>query len=131
MDNYENMTISKKSKTKGVEENTKARYAKWDDYALIKFVELCEEEIRKGNRPRSYLSKDGWRNLVVVFNQMIGRNYDKKKIKNYWDTMKRVGFDAARNTIRVDDEWWEKKIAIIGIRNSKTRTYPYFGIDMM
>ncbi|KAK6923183.1 hypothetical protein RJ641_011487 [Dillenia turbinata] len=35
----------------------------WDDYANIKFVELCEEEIRKGNRLGSYLSKDGWRNL--------------------------------------------------------------------
>ncbi|KAK6914425.1 Myb/SANT-like domain [Dillenia turbinata] len=125
MDNYENMTTSKKSKIKVVEENTKARCAKWDDYAHIKFVELCEEDIRKGNRPGSYLSKDGWRNLVVVFNQMTGRNYDKKQMKNHWDTIKsewklfkglthwetRLGFDAARNTIRVDDEWWEKKIA--------------------
>ncbi|KAK6942682.1 Myb/SANT-like domain [Dillenia turbinata] len=117
------MTTSKKSKTKEVEENTKARRAKWDDYAHIKFVELCKDEIRKGNRPGSYLSKDGWRNLVTVFNQMTGMNYDKKQMKNHLDTIKSelklfkslthgetgLGFDATRNTIRVDDEWWEKK----------------------
>ncbi|KAK6917003.1 Myb/SANT-like domain [Dillenia turbinata] len=83
IDNYENITTSKKNKTKGVEENTKARCAKWDDYAHIKFIELCKEEIRKGNRPGSYLSKDGWRNLVAIFNQMTGRNYDKKQMKNH------------------------------------------------
>ncbi|KAK6935295.1 Myb/SANT-like domain [Dillenia turbinata] len=65
-----------------VEENTKARCAKWDDYAPIKFVELCEEEIRKGKRPKSYLSKDRWRNLIT------GKNYDKKQMKNNWSTMK-------------------------------------------
>ncbi|KAK6922064.1 Myb/SANT-like domain [Dillenia turbinata] len=124
MDNYEDMTTSKKSKTKEVEENKKTRCAKWDDYAHIKFVELYKEEIRKGNRHGSYLSKDGWRNLIAVFNQMTGRNYDKKQMKNHWDTMKSewklykssthgetgLGFDVARNTIRLDDEWWEKKI---------------------
>ncbi|KAK6927852.1 Myb/SANT-like domain [Dillenia turbinata] len=124
MDNNEHNATSKKSKTEGVEENTKSRCAKWDDYTHIKFVELCEEEIRKGNRPGSYLSKDGWRNLIAVFNQMTGRNYDKKQMKNHWNTMKSewklfksltheetgLGFDAKRNTIAVDDEWWEKKI---------------------
>ncbi|XP_075083604.1 uncharacterized protein LOC142167342 [Nicotiana tabacum] len=58
--------------------------AKWGDDVHIKFVELCEQEIRKGNRPNTYLSRKGWKNMVNEFNKKTGRieNAKYKKFRN-------------------------------------------------
>ncbi|KAG8376111.1 hypothetical protein BUALT_Bualt09G0029400 [Buddleja alternifolia] len=63
--------------------------AKWDSFANIKFIELCEEEIGKGNRPNSHFNRNGWNNLLKKFNEMTGRNYAYKQFRNHWDTMKK------------------------------------------
>nr|XP_033511926.1 uncharacterized protein LOC108942806 [Nicotiana tomentosiformis] len=47
--------------------------AKWDDEVHITFIELCEQEIRKKNRPNTYLSKDGWKNIINEFEKKTGR----------------------------------------------------------
>ena len=51
--------------------------AKWDNDAHLKFIELCELEIRKGNRPNTHLSKDGWKNTIKTFYKKTGRRYTK------------------------------------------------------
>ncbi|XP_059281445.1 L10-interacting MYB domain-containing protein-like [Lycium ferocissimum] len=98
--------------------------AKWDDDANIKFIDLCENEIRQGRRPHTHLNRDGWNNVVEEFNKDTGRNYDKKQMKNHWANMKKdwilfkklmrgetgLGWDATKNTIMADDDWWEQKI---------------------
>lgn len=100
--------------------------AKWDEYAYINFIELCEQEVRKGNRPNTYLSKDGWKNMVNEFNKKTGLEYTRKQIKNYWDHMKAewtlfkqlmrgetgLGWDTTRKIIIADDDWWEQKIKV-------------------
>ncbi|XP_055814204.1 L10-interacting MYB domain-containing protein-like [Solanum dulcamara] len=106
-------------------ETTKARSnAKWDDDANIKFIDLCENEIRQGRRPHTHLNRDGWNNVVEGFNRAMGKNYDKKQMKNRWDNMKKdwilfkklmrgetgLGWDTTKNTIMADDDWWERKI---------------------
>ncbi|XP_019239273.1 PREDICTED: uncharacterized protein At2g29880-like [Nicotiana attenuata] len=107
--------------------------AKWDEYAHIKFIELCEQEVRKGNRPNTYLSKDGWKNMVNEFNKKTGREYTRKQMKNHWDHMKAewtlfkqlmrgetgLGWDPTRKTIIADDDWWEQKIK----ENSKYKKF--------
>lgn len=62
--------------------------AKWDEYAHIKFIELCEQKVRKENRPNTYLSKDGGKNMVNEFNKKTGLQYTRKQMKNHWDHMK-------------------------------------------
>ncbi|XP_059310008.1 L10-interacting MYB domain-containing protein-like [Lycium ferocissimum] len=98
--------------------------AKWDNDASIKFIDLCENEIRQGRRPHTHLNRDGWNNVVEEFNKDMRRNYDKKQMKNHWDNMKKdwilfkklmrgetgLGWDATKNTIIADDDWWERKI---------------------
>ncbi|XP_049375184.1 L10-interacting MYB domain-containing protein-like [Solanum verrucosum] len=98
--------------------------AKWDDDAHLKFIELCELEIRKGNRPNTHLSRDGWKNTIKAFYEKTGRRYKKKQMKNHWDGMKAewtlfkqlmrgdtsIGWDATKNTIMADDDWWKRKI---------------------
>jgi len=100
--------------------------AKWDDDAHLKFIELCELEIRKGNRPNTHLSRDGWKNTIKAFYEKTGRRYKKKQMKNHWDGMKAewtlfkqlmrgdtgIGWDATKNTIMADDDWWKRKIKV-------------------
>ncbi|XP_019257610.1 PREDICTED: uncharacterized protein LOC109235812 [Nicotiana attenuata] len=54
----------------------------------------------------------------------MGRVYNKKQLKNHWDYMKAewtlfkqlmkgetcLGWDATKNTIIADDDWWDQKI---------------------
>ncbi|KAG8383802.1 hypothetical protein BUALT_Bualt04G0051500 [Buddleja alternifolia] len=87
--------------------------ARWDSFANIKFIELCEEEIGKGNRSNSHFNRNGWNNLLKRFNEMTGRNYAYKQFRNHWDSMKKdwilfkklmhqesgIGRDPINNTI--------------------------------
>ncbi|PHT35983.1 hypothetical protein CQW23_23683 [Capsicum baccatum] len=98
--------------------------AKWDYDAHIAFIEMCEREIRRGNRPNTHLNKDGWKNLGDAFYNRTGRKYTKTQLKNKWDNMKQdwaffnqlirenigLGWDATKNTIITDDDWWNQKI---------------------
>nr|XP_016441046.1 PREDICTED: L10-interacting MYB domain-containing protein-like [Nicotiana tabacum] len=107
--------------------------AKWDEYAHIKFIELCEQEVRKGIRPNTYLSKDGWKNMVNEFNNKTGLKYTRKQMKNHWDHIKAectlfkqlmrgetgLGWDTTRKIIIADDDWWEQKIK----ENSKYKKF--------
>ncbi|KAF3624026.1 hypothetical protein FXO38_30460, partial [Capsicum annuum] len=100
--------------------------AKWDYDAHIAFIEVCEREIRKGNRPNTHLNKDGWKNLGDAFYNRMGRKYTKTQLKNKWDNMKQdwafynqlmrentgLGWDATKNTIIADDDWWNQKIKV-------------------
>nr|XP_016497087.1 PREDICTED: uncharacterized protein LOC107815950 [Nicotiana tabacum] len=74
--------------------------AKWDEYAHIKFIELCEQKVRKENRPNTYLSKDGGKNML-----MRGETG--------------LGWDPTRKIIIAGDDWWEQKIK----ENSKYKKY--------
>jgi len=100
--------------------------AKWDDCTHLQFIELVEKEIQKGNRPGSFINKEGWKNLVKSFNQITGKCYVNKQLKNHWDAMKKewtlfkqmmrgesgLGWDETRKTIAVDNDWWEQKIKV-------------------
>lgn len=91
------------------------------------FLELCEDEIRKGNRPGSHFNSDGWKNLLNGFHERTGKKYTKKQLSNHWDIMKNdwilfknlmrgesgLGWDAIRNTIDADASWRDAKIQIL------------------
>ncbi|XP_052174288.1 L10-interacting MYB domain-containing protein-like [Diospyros lotus] len=104
--------------------NTGRSSAKWDDHTHLQFIELIEQEIHKGNRPGSFINKDGWKNLVKTFNEITWRCYDNKQLKNHWDSMKKewtlfkqmirgesgLGWDETKKTVMADNAWWEQKI---------------------
>ncbi|KAG8391345.1 hypothetical protein BUALT_Bualt01G0178200 [Buddleja alternifolia] len=69
--------------------NEKRSSARWDDFSSVKFIELCEDEIGKGSRPNSHFNINGWKNMVKRFNEMTGKNYDYKQLRNHWDGMKK------------------------------------------
>ncbi|XP_052177581.1 L10-interacting MYB domain-containing protein-like [Diospyros lotus] len=104
--------------------NTGRPSAKWNDHTHLQFIELVEQEIQKGNRPGSFINKDGWKNLVKIFNEITRKCYDNKQLKNHWDSMKKewtlfkqmmrgksgLGWDESKKTIAAENAWWEQKI---------------------
>ena len=32
--------------------------------------------------------KEGWKNIIAMFNNSTGHNYDQKQLKNRWDSLK-------------------------------------------
>ncbi|GKV28341.1 hypothetical protein SLEP1_g37411 [Rubroshorea leprosula] len=52
------------------------------------FVDLCLEQKLNGNKPGTHFTKEGWKNIVELFNLKAGVTYDRIQIKNHWDATK-------------------------------------------
>ncbi|KAL6531053.1 hypothetical protein OROHE_014122 [Orobanche hederae] len=66
--------------------NVKAQWT-LDNHEL--FIELCLEQISKGNKPGSHFTAKGWRNIVDSFHSIADLKYDRIQLKNHWDTTKK------------------------------------------
>ncbi|KAK3212831.1 hypothetical protein Dsin_017537 [Dipteronia sinensis] len=79
-----------KKSTSGITENEGSGKTKaiWNDGLVAIFYEICVKEVAKGNRPGTHFDKIGWVNVVNVFKEITGRDYDKKQLKNKWDSLK-------------------------------------------
>ena len=53
------------------------------------FIEVCVTETLARNRPNNHFSKLGWKNVIKVFNNLIGINYQYKQLKNKWSSLKK------------------------------------------
>lgn len=87
------------------------------------FCDICVKEVAKGNRPGTHFDRVGWENVVKAFNELTGRDYDKKQLKNKWDYLKTdwklwnsllhketgIGWDPAKKTVDGPAEWWKIK----------------------
>ncbi|KAL0907831.1 hypothetical protein M5K25_022273 [Dendrobium thyrsiflorum] len=92
--------------------------ATWEKDVKIIFCDLCLREIELGNRPTTHFNKEGWTDLIKFFYEKIGREYDKVKLKNKWDQLKKdwklwkelkrgstgLGWDPRKKTIDAPDE---------------------------
>jgi hypothetical protein len=102
------------------------RRADWNNHLTKVFLDLCIAEKEKlnyvGNKG---LTKHGWQNLYSNFRQQTGSNYDKKQLQNKFNSLKRLyrvwrklkaasggGWDNTTGTITMDDDWWDRQIAV-------------------
>lgn len=89
------------------------------------FVELCVEQIQKGNQPTRCFNRAGWEAIIEGFTQTTGLHYDKKQMKNHYNSTKRLwkawkaligksdmGFDPILRTITAPDEAWAAYIQV-------------------
>ena len=90
------------------------------------FIKVCVTETLAGNRTNSHFNKLGWKNVIKAFNNLIGRNYKYRQLKNKWSSLKkdwqlwntligketRLGWDPMRQTINASNEWWDKKLKV-------------------
>ncbi|ESW35504.1 hypothetical protein PHAVU_001G240000 [Phaseolus vulgaris] len=93
--------------------------ASWTPAYHKMFVDLCIEETLKGNKSATHFTKEGWRNIVGSFNAKTGMRYDKKQIKNHYDSTRKLWkvwakligddkmkWDPQTNTFGASEEDW-------------------------
>jgi hypothetical protein len=86
---------------------------------------VCEnfaDEVLKGNRSSTHLSKTGYKNVIERFKDRTGIDYTRKQFKNKWDKCKkdydirkrlttketRIGWDESKKNIVMTEAWWKK-----------------------
>ncbi|XP_024190818.2 L10-interacting MYB domain-containing protein-like [Rosa chinensis] len=129
-----------KTKSTGTEnEGSGKRKATWPDEVVAIFCDIAVKEVAKGNRPGTHFDKKGWSNVIKAFKELTGRDYDKRQLKNKWDSLKNdwklwssllhketgIGWDPTRKTVDAPAEWWESKIQI----NPEYRKFRDVGIS--
>ncbi|XP_061356707.1 L10-interacting MYB domain-containing protein-like [Gastrolobium bilobum] len=90
------------------------------------FVDLCLEETLKGNNSGTHFTKEGWRNIVGYFYAKSGLSYDKKQIKNHYDSTRkqwkvwvkligddRMKWDPETNKFGASEDDWRNCIKLI------------------
>ncbi|KAG2406278.1 L10-interacting MYB domain-containing protein [Vigna angularis] len=97
--------------------------ASWTPAYHKMFVDLCIEETLNGNKNATHFTKEGWRNIVGSFNAKTGMRYDKKQIKNHYDSTRKLWkiwakligddkmkWDPHTNTFGASEEDWHNCI---------------------
>ncbi|KAL2531187.1 L10-interacting MYB domain-containing protein [Abeliophyllum distichum] len=87
------------------------------------FVNCCELLIAQGFRQGKCFTKTGWQQLVSMFNNEAGKDWNRVQLKNHWFSMRKeyqvlhellrctgIEYDHQTNTIVADDWWWDRKI---------------------
>jgi hypothetical protein len=96
--------------------------AEWTDDNTRIIVELFVKQVRKGNRPNTHLTPNGYEEVANEFKEITGKEYKQVQFKNKWDKLKydynifkklRLretggGWDSVKNTVKQDAEWWKK-----------------------
>ncbi|KAK2639646.1 hypothetical protein Ddye_027441 [Dipteronia dyeriana] len=110
-----------KKKTTNISGKPKAL---WPDDLVAIFSEICVKEAAKGHRSGAHFDKMEWVNVVKVFKETTGVDYDEKQLKNKWDKMKTnwklwssqlhketgIGWDPAKKMMDAPPNWWQRKI---------------------
>ena len=53
------------------------------------FIQVCLNQVYKGEQSGTTLTKKGWKAIISQFNEISGRNYNKLQLKNKWDSLKK------------------------------------------
>jgi hypothetical protein len=99
------------------------------DWNAVNTRQLCKlfaEQVRRGNRPNTYLNSVGYAEVEKGMKDRLVIEVSKLQIKNKWDKLKedfrawkklllrqtRTGWCPIKGTIVMDDEWWKKARAV-------------------
>jgi hypothetical protein len=94
----------------------------WCDENTRIVCEIFADEVLKGNRSSTHLSKIGYKNVIERFKDRTGIDYTRKQFKNKWDKCKkdydirkrlttketRIGWDESKKNIVMTEAWWKK-----------------------
>nr|TKW33695.1 hypothetical protein SEVIR_2G256600v2 [Setaria viridis] len=96
--------------------------ADWCDENNRIVCEIFADEVLKGNRSSTHLSKTGYKNVIARFKERTGIDYTRKQFKNKWDKSKQdyaiwkqlknketgIGWDESGKNIVMSEAWWKK-----------------------
>lgn len=123
----------------GITTNSRSR-TYWQPPMDRYFIELMQEQVRKGSRIDGVFRKQAWMEMIASFNAKFGFNYDMDVLKNRHKTLKRQynviknlleldGFiwDDSRQMVTADDYVWQDYIKEhTDARQFMTRPVPYY-----
>ncbi|XP_048447883.1 L10-interacting MYB domain-containing protein-like [Pyrus x bretschneideri] len=98
--------------------------ATWNGHNISIFCGLCIKEVEAGHRPGTHFDKEGYANIRANFKAETGHDYERKQLKNKWDTLKNewklwkelvgketgLGWNSNKGTVDASEEWWNNKI---------------------
>ncbi|XP_077211436.1 uncharacterized protein LOC143846764 [Tasmannia lanceolata] len=98
--------------------------AQWDTDSHYAWIDICKDLVRRGFRPGSHLSKEGWALATDGFNEKTGKGFTKEQMKNHWDSTEKewqlwhslltsatgLSFDHAKHCIDASNDWWDTQI---------------------
>ncbi|CAJ2652789.1 unnamed protein product [Trifolium pratense] len=114
-----------KKKVLAVPPSTNDSKACWKDpIATEHFLKACFDQVTKGEHIGTSFTKKGWKDIVFQFNALTGRKYDKLKLNNMYDNLRKewrvwdklfgkvtgLGWNSEKNTVDAPDVWWENKV---------------------
>lgn len=70
--------------------STSPAKATWNPAFHKVFVGLCLREVLKVNEPGARLTKESWWSIVESFYEKTGVTYDKKQLKNHYDSTRKL-----------------------------------------
>jgi hypothetical protein len=96
--------------------------ADWCDENTMIVCDIFDDEVLKGNRSSTHLSKTSYKNVIERFKDRTGIDYTRKQFKNKWDKCKQdydirkrlttkdtgIGWDESKNNIVMTEAWWKK-----------------------
>ncbi|KAL5733104.1 hypothetical protein ACOSQ2_032796 [Xanthoceras sorbifolium] len=86
------------------------------------FVDVCLDQTLKGNKPSTHFTKEGWRNIVESFYNKTGLRYDKKQMKNHWDSSKEQ-WKVWCKLIETSSMKWDPEISTFGASDEDWTDY--------
>ncbi|KAI9157448.1 hypothetical protein LWI28_022727 [Acer negundo] len=99
--------------------STSKAKASWTPAFHEIFIDICLDQKLKGNKPGTHFTKEGWRNIIESFYDKTGLRYEKKQMKNHWDSSKEqwkvwcklieassMKWDPKTSTFGASDEEW-------------------------
>ena len=106
-------------------DSTPTSKATWTPAYHKIFVDLCLGETLKGNKPGTHFTKEGWRNIVGSFHAKTGVRYDKRQVKNHYDSTRKqwkvwakltadssMKWDPETNEFGASEEDWSNYIKV-------------------
>jgi hypothetical protein len=103
--------------------------AYWCDENLSIVCKIFADEVDKGNRANTHLSKTGYKNVIQKFKDRTRLLYTRMQFKNKWDKLKQdygiwkqlvnnetgIGWDEGGKNIVMIDAWWKKTARVSAI----------------
>ena len=94
----------------------------WNDEYTALVCKLFAEQVRKGNRPNTYLNNVSYTKVNERFFQYTSIMLKKTQLKNKWDKLRAdlsawkklmrkqtsTSWNWDKGTINMDPEWWKK-----------------------
>ncbi|KAK8948794.1 hypothetical protein KSP39_PZI006231 [Platanthera zijinensis] len=99
----------------------------WDSDEVMIFCDLCLKEIELGNRRTTHFSKDGWKNVIVKFQECTGKLCNRAQMKSKWEELRKdwklwselkceetdLVWNSSKKTIDASDKWWDEKLKVL------------------